>query len=55
MTYPFEAELLRLKPGEQAIHIIRGRAYVIRSATDDDYDTAVVFEAAEQPRGEGPR
>lgn len=55
MQYPFLDEVLGLKPGQQAIHIIRGQAFVIRPAADDDFDTCVVYDEVEQPRGEGPR
>lgn len=54
-AYPFEDELLTLKENESCIHIIRGRAFVIRPAADDDYDNAVVLDPFEQPRGEGPK
>lgn len=53
--FPFEREILSLREDEKRIIILRGRPIVIRLATDDDFDTAVVYEPVEQPRGEGPR
>jgi 2-C-methyl-D-erythritol 4-phosphate cytidylyltransferase len=52
---PFEDELLALEGTEERIYLIRGQAFVIRLATDDDFDKATVFQPFEQPRGEGPR
>lgn len=53
-TYPFEDELLALKENESCIHIIRGRAFVIRPAADDDFDKVVAYEPLDT-RGEGPK
>lgn len=55
MAFPFEEEILAMKDSEARIYSIRGRAFVIRPAADDDYDNAVVYEPIEQPRGEGPK
>lgn len=53
--FPFEDELLALEENEERIYFIRGQAFVIRPAADDDFDKATVFRPFEQPRGEGPR
>jgi len=53
--FPFEDEIIALESGEERIYMIRGQALVIRLATDDDFDNAVVFDPFEQPRGEGPK